>query len=98
MSKIKPLKSNLFRKEVPMETIEIKTRIKGVVADMFDLKPEDISEEKAFNQIAKYDSMRALEYLAKLETEFNIVIDPDMLQKMMNVEKTAEALAGLIHA
>ena len=79
-----------------MEKTEIKSKIKEIVAGMFDLKVADISEDKAFNQMAKYDSMRALEFLAKLENEFNVTIDPDLLQKMGTVDKAAEVMQEML--
>lgn len=79
-----------------METTEVKSKIKEIVAGMFDLKVADIAEDKAFNQMAKYDSMRALEFLAKLENEFNVTIDPDLLQKMQTVDKAADVMQELL--
>jgi acyl carrier protein len=71
-----------------MDTAEIKTKIKGIIAGMFDVKPEAIPDSKLFTELAKFDSMRALEFLAKLETEFNIMIDPDKLYNMTTVDNT----------
>jgi acyl carrier protein len=81
-----------------METTEIKSRIKGIVAGMFDLRPENVPDAKPFTEMAKYDSMRALEFLAKLENEFNVTIDPDQLPNMRAVDKTIEVIDGLLHA
>ena len=77
---------------------EIKRRIRGIIAGMFDVKPEEIQDAKPFVQMAKYDSMRALEFLAKVETEFDVMIDPDLLQKMGTVEATVQVVLGLKNA
>lgn len=81
-----------------MDTSEIKTKIKVIIAGMFDVKPEDVPDSKQFTELAKFDSMRALEFLAKLETEFNIVIDPEQLYNMTTVDKATQVVEGLIHA
>ena len=81
-----------------MEMNEIKGRIRGIIAGMFDVKPEEVGDSKPFTEMAKYDSMRALEFLAKVETEFNVMIDPDLLQKMGTVDSTARVIAELAHA
>ena len=81
-----------------METIEIKSKIKGIVAGMFDIPPESIPDEKPFTQMAKYDSMRALEFLAKLENEFDVMIDPDQLPNMITTDKTTQVIEGLLNA
>jgi len=81
-----------------MESGEIKAKIKQVVGGMFDMEVEAVQDSKPFTQMAKYDSMRALEFLAKLENEFGVIIDPDLLQKMQTVEKSAEVIGELLHA
>jgi acyl carrier protein len=43
-----------------MQTSEIQSKIKEIIAGMFDLQPEDVSDLKSFTEMAKYDSMRAL--------------------------------------
>jgi acyl carrier protein len=80
-----------------MEAIEIKLKIKGIVAGMFDLQTDNIPETKPFPEMAKYDSMRALEFLAKLENEFGVLIDPDLLQKMATVESASQVISELLH-
>ncbi len=79
-----------------METIEIKSKIKEIIGEMFEVKPVDIRDDNPFNQMANYNSMRALEFLAKLETEFNILIDPDMLPKMVSVGKSTQVVEELL--
>lgn len=79
-----------------MEKTEIKDKVKIIIAGMFDINPEDVPEYKPFPEMAKYDSMRALEFLAKLETEFNIMIDPDYLYKMQTIEKSVEIIEEIL--
>ncbi|MGH7739893.1 MAG: acyl carrier protein [bacterium] len=79
-----------------METTEVKTKIKTIIAGMFDIPAEEISDTKLFTDMAKYDSMRALEFLAKLENEFNVTIDPDMLVKMATVEAASQVIEELL--
>lgn len=81
-----------------MGSDEIKSKIKEVVGGMFDMKPGSVPDDKPFAQMAKYDSMRALEFLAKLETEFDVMIDPDQLPNMATVEKAAQVIQGYIDA
>ncbi len=81
-----------------METTEINTKIKAIVAGMFDIQPGDIPDTKPFPQMAKYDSMRALEFLAKLENEFDVLIDPDQLPNMSTVEKSTKVIEEHLHA
>jgi acyl carrier protein len=81
-----------------MESPEVKTKIKEIIAGMFDISPENVPDQKPFAEMAKYDSMRALEFLAKAENEFNVVIDPDLLTKMRTVDAAAEVILGLLHA
>lgn len=80
-----------------MHNAEVKSKIKEIIAGMFEVSPEDIPEDTPFTQMAKYDSMRALEFLAKLETEFNVMIDPDLLPRMATVEKSTGVIEELLH-
>jgi acyl carrier protein len=81
-----------------METTQINSRIKEIIASMFDIQPAEVPDAKPFQQMAKYDSMRALEFLAKLENEFDVLIDPDQLPNMTTVEKTTKVIEGHLHA
>ena len=81
-----------------MDTNQIKSKIKELIGGMFDVDPSEIQDAKPFNQMAKYDSMRALELLAKLETEFDVTIDPDQLVHMGSVEGSAKVIEERIHA
>ncbi len=81
-----------------MDANQIKSKIKELIGGMFDVAPAEIPDTKPFNQMAKYDSMRALELLAKLETEFDVTIDPDQLVKMGTVEGSAQVIEERIHA
>ncbi len=81
-----------------METTEIKGKIKGIISGMFDVPEVSVTDDKPFPEMAKYDSMRALEFLAKLETEFNVMIEPDLLVNMITVEKASKVIEGLLHA
>jgi acyl carrier protein len=81
-----------------MQTSEIQSKIKGIIAGMFDLQPEDVSDSKSFTEMAKYDSMRALEFLSKLENEFNVMIDPDQLVNMATVDSSTQVIEGLLRA
>ena len=81
-----------------MENTEIKSKIKEIVAGMFDVQPASIPDAKPFMEMAKYDSMRALEFLAKLENQFDVMIDPEQLPKMNTVEKATQLIEELLHA
>ncbi len=80
-----------------METTVITSKIKEIIAGMFDIQPGEVSDTKPFPQMAKYDSMRALEFLAKLENEFNVTIDPDQLVNMVTVEKSTKVIEEHLH-
>ncbi len=81
-----------------METEAIKSKIREIISGMFDVPSANVPDEKPFSEMVKYDSMRALEFLAKLETEFNVMLDPDLLAKMRTVNMAAEVIEGLLHA
>ncbi len=81
-----------------MEKTDIQSKIKAIIAGMFEVNIADVPEDKPFKQMANYTSMRALEFLAKVETEFNITIDPDLLPKMTSVEASTKVVEDLVGA
>ena len=81
-----------------MESIGVKSKIKEVIGEMFEVNPADIPEDKPFMQMANYNSMRALEFLAKMEIAFDVTIDPEKLPNMTSVEKASQVMEEYLHA
>jgi len=61
-------------------------RIKEIVCEILELEDDEVTETSLFSEDHGADSLRAIEILASLEKEFNVVIDQAELARMVNLE------------
>ncbi|GAA2367297.1 MULTISPECIES: acyl carrier protein [Streptomyces] len=60
--------------------------IKEIVTDILEIDPDEVTETSLFKEEHDADSLRAIEILAALEKEFNVVIAQSELSRMVNLE------------
>jgi acyl carrier protein len=68
-------------------------KIKEIVCDILELEEDEVSETSLFNEDHGADSLRAIEILAALEKQFNVVIDQAELGRMVNLKGVEEVVA-----
>ncbi len=61
-------------------------KIKEIVCEILELEDDEVTATSLFNEDHGADSLRAIEILASLEKEFNVVIDQSELPRMVNLE------------
>ncbi|MEU9795543.1 acyl carrier protein [Streptomyces sparsogenes] len=59
--------------------------IKEIVTDILEIDPDEVTETSLFKEEHDADSLRAIEILAALEKEFNVVIAQSELSRMVNL-------------
>jgi len=64
--------------------MKIKQRIKKVITETFDLN--EISDDISQKNCAKWDSLRHLNLIVELESEFNISIEPEEIAIMKTMD------------
>ncbi|MFD3875205.1 acyl carrier protein [Streptomyces sp. NPDC058623] len=74
-------------------TEERRETIKDIVCDILEIDPEDVTASSLFKEDHDADSLRAIEILASLEKEFNIVINQTELGRMVNLDGVYEVVA-----
>ncbi|KAK1179548.1 acyl carrier protein [Streptomyces sp. NBS 14/10] len=67
--------------------------IKEIVTDILEIDPEEVTETSLFKEEHDADSLRAIEILAALEKEFNVVIPQAQLSRMINLEGVYEVVS-----
>ena len=67
--------------------------IKEIVTDILEIDPDDVTETSLFKEEHDADSLRAIEILAALEKEFNVVIPQAQLSRMINLEGVYEVVS-----
>ncbi|MGA5822785.1 acyl carrier protein [Kitasatospora sp. NPDC094028] len=60
--------------------------IKGIVCDILEIEPDEVTATSLFKEEHDADSLRAIEILAALEKEFNVVINQSELGRMVNLD------------
>ncbi|MFC0602056.1 acyl carrier protein [Streptomyces palmae] len=60
--------------------------IKEIVTDILEIDPDEVTETSLFKEEHDADSLRAIEILAALEKEFNVVINQSELGRMVNLK------------
>ncbi|MFF8829440.1 acyl carrier protein [Streptomyces sp. NPDC015131] len=74
-------------------TEERREAIKDIVCDILEIDPEDVTDSSLFKEDHDADSLRAIEILASLEKEFNVVINQTELGRMVNLDGVYEVVA-----
>ncbi|MEU3402852.1 acyl carrier protein [Streptomyces sp. NPDC006670] len=74
-------------------TEERRETIKDIVCDILEIDPEDVTATSLFKEDHDADSLRAIEILASLEKEFNVVINQTELGRMVNLDGVYEVVA-----
>ncbi|ADI09862.1 acyl carrier protein [Streptomyces sp. NPDC000941] len=67
--------------------------IKEIVTDILEIDPDEVTETSLFKEEHDADSLRAIEILAALEKEFNVVIPQAQLSRMTNLEGVYEVVS-----
>ncbi|PXV95566.1 acyl carrier protein [Lachnotalea glycerini] len=66
--------------------MNIEKEIKGIISEIVGIAEDKIDTKASFQDDYGLDSLRALEILAAVENKFGIVIDPEKLSEMVNVD------------
>jgi len=64
---------------------DIEVRIKEIICEQLDVKPEDVSEGKSFTEDLGADSLAIVELVLALEEQFDVKIPDDELDKIKTV-------------
>ncbi|WP_158895721.1 acyl carrier protein [Amycolatopsis anabasis] len=68
-------------------------KAKTIVCDILELDEDEVTETSLFNEDHGADSLLAIEILAALEKEFNVVIEESELPRMVNLRGVYEVVS-----
>jgi len=80
--------------ELNIENLE--KDIKGLVAEIVEVSPEEVTPEANFVEDLGMDSMQALEIMAAVEKKYAVQIPEDYLGKIMNLSSLLEIAKEII--
>jgi acyl carrier protein len=75
---------------------EIKEQIREMTAGMLEIEPEKLGEDDLFAE-HDMDSFAAMQLVAMLESEYDIVIPDERLSELKTVNATAEIVTELMN-
>lgn len=76
---------------------EIKAKIFEIIAEQLSIAKEKIKEEDTFESLGA-DSLDRVEFVMKLEEQFDIEIDDAQAEKLKNVSQTIDYIFSKINS
>ena len=73
--------------------MHVLSRVSITVADIFQLKAEDIKPESSPDTIEAWDSLQHLNLVLALEQEFGVQFTPEEIEQLLSVELIVDLLA-----
>lgn len=80
-----------------MEKQQLQQQVRELVAEILEVEPNEVSDECRFREDLDADSMSALELMARLESEFRIVIGAENLPEMVSLPRVVALLEQLLN-
>jgi acyl carrier protein len=68
-------------------------QLRGVVAEVLELEPEEVTDAGDFADDYEADSLRAIEILARIEKLYKVEIPQSELPEMRNLKATYDVVA-----
>ena len=75
---------------------EIEARVKEIICEQLDVKPEDVSEPKTFTEDLGADSLAIVELVLALEEQFDVKIPDDEVDKIKSVGDAISYIKGRV--
>ena len=73
-----------------MGLLEVKERIKQVIFETTNIRPEDIADDASFVDDLNLDSLTMLEIAVNIDQEFGLDLPEEEMQKFSSVAVSAE--------
>jgi len=76
---------------------DVENDLRVLVAEILEIKPDDITPDAHFVKDLGMDSMMALEILASVEKKYRITIPEEALPKFTDLKTTAGIVHGILN-
>lgn len=73
-----------------MDVVEVKAKIKEIIANVASLDPEAIGDDASFVEDLQLDSLSLLEIGVDVDYEFKLGVPEERLQELRTVEDTVD--------
>lgn len=75
------------------ETQQRMEELRGIVAEVLEVEPEELTDTGDFMDDYDADSLRAIEVLARLDKKYKVEIPQEELAEMRNLKAVYDAVA-----
>jgi len=73
-------------------------QVQALLADAIQVPAEIVTPDLAFGDLPQWDSLGHMEVMLKLEEEFGVAIDADMIANLISIPEIVRYLEGGDHA
>ncbi len=71
---------------------DLSTRVQMLVAEALESAPELVTQDLAFGDLPEWDSLGHMEIMLRLEEQFGVVVDADIIARLISVEEICHYL------
>ena len=71
---------------------DYRSRVQALFADALQVPPETVTEDLAFGDIPQWDSLGHMEVMLKMEEAFGIVVDADLIARLVSIPEICRFL------
>lgn len=79
------------------EKVEIVSEVRGLLAEILEVEPEEIKPDTHFAKDMGADSMSILEIIAALEDKYDIVIEPEKLAELSTLTQVSDFVSEVLN-
>ena len=76
---------------------DIEARIKEIICEQLDVKPDDVSDAKSFTEDFGADSLAIVELVLAFEEDFEIDIPDEETERIRTVQNAVEYIASRVN-
>ncbi|WP_086559428.1 acyl carrier protein [Streptomyces africanus] len=77
---------------------ERRTEIKGIICDILEIEPSDMTGTSRFKEDHEADSMGAIEILSTLERTYGIDLDQSVLPRLVHLDAVVDVVDQAVAA
>jgi len=73
-------------------------RVQALLAEAIQVQPELVTPDLAFGDVPEWDSLGHMEVMLRLEDQFGVAVDTDLIARLVSVPEICKYLEGNGHA
>ena len=79
---------------MPLDPSSLFPQLQSLIAEAIDIPPDDVHPELAFGDLPQWDSLGHMEIMLRLEDQFGIEMDAELIGELTSVPSITRYLAN----